>query len=183
MFVCCWQERSPCRSAQLWSDIRIHCYVSLSPAHLSRFPSHSLGGPQPPQPIHLCPLSLPARLQLKGKCSSGEVCYLHRRVPGLTMWPGPPNISLSYFSSCLLFFFTTSDLFISVCSSRNRWSPESTSLPSSKVQLFAEKHYRQCKVSRWPDRACLNYATKGRKYHSYYDLLHNLSIKNSIVEV
>lgn len=95
-------DRRDLLAAQLSSDLTLRFNATfLSPAHSSRFLSHSPGAPalSPPPTTYLCPLSLLVWLQWKGKCSSGEVRYLRHKVLRPTMWPGPPNILLLLFSS------------------------------------------------------------------------------------
>lgn len=133
----------------------LHFSLQLTRLAFSLIPSV----PPPPPPTYLCPLSPLAWLQLKGKCSSGEVSYLHHKVLGSTMWPGPPSIllllSLSLLHLCL---FATKKislpLSVSVTSSREA---DGTSIkektPSTKhgtdqklTTCFTELHCWQCKV-------------------------------------
>lgn len=91
-------------AAQPSSDLTLEftaTFLSLQLTRLafSRSPSAPSPTPAPHLPLSTWPACLPAWLQLKGKCSSGEVRCLHHKVLGPTMWPGPPNILLLHFSS------------------------------------------------------------------------------------
>lgn len=74
--------------AAVWSDIRIQRYIS---SLVSCSPSLPWCPTLPPRSIHtrrrLGPLSPALWLQLKGKCSSGEVHYLHLKVCRSTSQP------------------------------------------------------------------------------------------------
>lgn len=124
-------------AAQLSSDLTLRFNATfLSPTHSSRFLSHSLSALPPP--TCLCPLSPLAWLQLKGKCSSGEVRYLHHKVLGPIMLPGAPNILLLPLPFLIVFAFP----------SRNVYFFLSTSLTSSgdwrneplRANNFSTKH-------------------------------------------
>ena len=149
----CWcaagRRISPRRSARLWSDIKIQRYISLSGS--LTFSLIPIGAPA--SSPHLCPST---QLQLKGKCSSGEVCNLHHKVPEPTMWPGPPNILLFSLSSSSFALFSAAHLFIAVHLSglirRGWWNGRRTAILSptkhgavQKIRCFATQHCWQCK--------------------------------------
>lgn len=89
---------------QLSSDLTLGFNATFrSPAHSSRFLCHSLGASRSPRrALSTQPACLAGWLQLKGKCSSGEVRYFHHKVPVPTMWPGPTDVFLLRFSSSSL---------------------------------------------------------------------------------
>lgn len=141
LFLRCWQERSPQRSAQLWSDIRIQCNISLFGSLVLLFlPFPLLLTLPPPTSVHS------AWLQLKGKKGSGEVHFLHREVPGRPCDTDLPASSFCCSSPLHAFFFSRQRVSLSlstlVTSSRetdkiNLWWANSFSIKQGSVQKLS----------------------------------------------
>lgn len=104
----------------------LHFPLRLARLAFSRTPPPHNPCPRTP-PTCLCPLSPLAWLQLKGKCSSGEVHYLHHKVLWPIMLPGrpavspppPPPLVVSAFSSQNVYLFLSTSL-----TSSSEWGNE-----------------------------------------------------------
>lgn len=92
-------------AAQPGYDLTLRFNTFLSPFHSSYSFIPSVAPVIPP--TYLCPQSPLAWLQLKGKCSSGEVRCFQHDVWGPIKQPWPPNILLVF----LLFILS----FIPIC--------------------------------------------------------------------